>query len=219
MNRLSNALVRSAAADVSAERVVNILVARRFVLRQQSRTDHDDSHLAITALRYLVFNPRHLQRMMPIRRKPFDRGDVVPRHRRDPRSARPHCLAIHVHRTSPAKRLPAAEFRPSQSQRVAQHPKQRRIRAYLHRMLFSIHSNRNGVHSVCPLVIFVRPSTFVRSLFAKLSRELYVQTAPNAIRLCLSHCPEVPASWCSHGQVVCREAIPTVLVSLHLSVA
>ena len=41
------------------------------------RIGHDLSRLAVAALRYLMFDPGFLQRVVVIRRQSFDRGDLA----------------------------------------------------------------------------------------------------------------------------------------------
>src|SRR5271156_915054 len=77
-----------------------------------------------------------------------------------------------------AQRLAAAEFRSGQSQRVAQNPEQRSIGSNLHGMRLAVHGDSDGFHIFGPLACGRERER----------RELYFQTARNAIRLWLRIC-------------------------------
>jgi hypothetical protein len=49
-----------------------------FVARKQFCGLHDLAGLAVTALRHLLGDPGFLKRMVTIRRKTFNRGDLLP---------------------------------------------------------------------------------------------------------------------------------------------
>ena len=163
----ANSLVRSAAADVAAECIVYVRVAWLRILRQQRCGRHNHAHLAIAALRHLLIEPRHLHGMASIGGEPFDRGDISASHRRDSRRARASCLAIHMYSARAAQRHAAAEFCAGKTERIAQHPQQRRIRSYFHRLRFAIHGDRNRIHEF-PL---------------DAARQIYVSRSGIAIRL------------------------------------
>jgi len=167
MNGRANSLIRSAAADVAAERIVYVRVAWLRIFRQQRSGRHNHAHLAITALRHLLIEPRRLHGVASIGRQPFDRGDISSSHRRDPRRARASRLAIHMYRARAAERHAAAEFGARKTERIAQHPKQRRIGRYFHRLRLPIYSDRNRIHEY-PLVP---------------ARQIYVSRTGIAIRL------------------------------------
>src|ERR1700722_8913776 len=124
----ADALVRAAAADVSAHGIVNIRIGWVGFLRQQRRRGHDLPGLAVSALRHVFFDPGLLHRMRRIHRKPFNRGDFLSGTARDRRDARARCLSVDVHRARAAKRHPAPELRARHVQRVPQHPEQRHLR-------------------------------------------------------------------------------------------
>src|SRR3974390_1269145 len=56
-------VVGPAAADVAAHRFVDVGVAGRAVLREESRRAHDLPGLAVAALRHVVLDPRGLDRL------------------------------------------------------------------------------------------------------------------------------------------------------------
>ncbi len=91
-------------------------------------------------------------------------------HRGDSRRARASRFAIHMYGTRAAQRHSAAEFRARKTERIAQHPKQRRVGRHLHRLRLPIHGDRNRVHEF-PLMP---------------ARQIYVSHAGIAIRLSCS---------------------------------
>ena len=70
VNRLANAKVSSAAAQVPFHRVINLGIGRLRNLRQQRRRRHDLSCLAVAALRHVDLLPSHLRRVRPVGESP-----------------------------------------------------------------------------------------------------------------------------------------------------
>ena len=132
------------------QRLINIRITRRRSFLQQRRARHDHPRLAIPALRHLRLKPGLLQRMRPVRRKPLNRPYLALAHSRNSRRARSLRHAVNMHGTSPAKRLPAPEFRPRKLQSIPQDPKQRRLRANIHGQNLSIHIQVVSRHPTPP---------------------------------------------------------------------
>ena len=139
MYRSPNPQIRPAAANMPAQRIIYIRIAGIRSFLQQRRARHDHSRLAIAALRNLGLEPGALQGMRAIRRQSLDGQNLAVTDGRNPRGARSFRHAINMHSASPAKRLPAPKFRPSQLQRIAQNPQQRRIRTHIHGQILPIH--------------------------------------------------------------------------------
>src|SRR5579864_7983310 len=96
MNRGSNRVVSSAAADVAVHCFVNIGVRGPRGFLEQRRGGHDLSGLAVTALRNVLLNPGLLDRMAGVRRQTFDGYHSLSRDRRNWRHTRADCLAVDV---------------------------------------------------------------------------------------------------------------------------
>src|SRR5687767_4702622 len=78
MNRLADARIGSAAADVAGHRAVDIGVAGFGVLLEQRDGGHDLAGLAVTALGHVQLDPRLLHRVAAIARQTFDRRNGFP---------------------------------------------------------------------------------------------------------------------------------------------
>src|SRR5258708_39214261 len=57
MNRLADALVGSAPADIAAHKIIDFVVGRTCFLRKQRGSGHDLAALAITTLRHVDLHP------------------------------------------------------------------------------------------------------------------------------------------------------------------
>ena len=77
VDRLAHLLEGAAAADVG-DRIVDILVARFWLFLEKCCDRHDHATLAVTALRYIVFNPGLLHLVQPaILGEAFNCRDVL----------------------------------------------------------------------------------------------------------------------------------------------
>src|SRR5215831_12727710 len=124
VDRLPNAEIRRATADVAVHRGVDIRIGRIGLARQQRRRRHELAGLTVSALRHVELLPRALQRMRPVGREAFDRRDLGARHRRDAALARPDRRAVHLHRARAALGDTAAELRALEVEHVPKHPQQ-----------------------------------------------------------------------------------------------
>src|SRR5580700_8667497 len=132
MDGAPNARVGPAAADVSGHGAVDILVGRVGSFFEQRRRAHDLPGLAVAALRYFDLYPRALQGMIPLRREPFDGGDLFSRGARYGSAAGARRPAIEVHGAGAALRYSAAILRAGQAQMLAQDPEQGSGRFHIH---------------------------------------------------------------------------------------
>src|SRR5690242_3307646 len=96
MNRLANALVRAAPANLPVHSGVDVRVGWLWRLGQQCRRGHDLPTLAIAALRHLFGDPGFLNRVQLARRQPFYSSDAAVSGRADRHLARPRVLAVDV---------------------------------------------------------------------------------------------------------------------------
>ena len=79
MHRGADALVGAAAADVAAQRGVDVGVGGLGLRGQQRRGRHDLARLAVAALHHVQLGPGPLHRMAAIGRQPLDGGDLLAR--------------------------------------------------------------------------------------------------------------------------------------------
>src|ERR1700730_7773959 len=80
MDRVLDALVTAAAADVARHRFAYLIVGGFWIVHQQGCGLHDLAGLAITALRDIDLTPRFLNRVIPRGMKAFDGGDLAADH-------------------------------------------------------------------------------------------------------------------------------------------
>src|SRR5262245_12839022 len=111
MDRLPDAVVTAAAAGVR-HRGVDIGVGRIRTSLQQGERAHNHPGLAIAALWRIEFLPGDLDRMVAIRRDPFDSGDSLADSRGRKHAAGSNRLTIDMHRARAALPDAAAELGP-----------------------------------------------------------------------------------------------------------
>ena len=133
MDRLANALVGPAAADVGCHCLVDVGIAGLRILGKQGCSLHDLPGLAVAALRNVDLLPRNLQWMASIRREPLDGGDVLAFNRSDAGHAGTFRLTVHVNRAGTATVHAATEFGSGESQCVPERPEQGSLRVDLNR--------------------------------------------------------------------------------------
>src|SRR5690242_19723342 len=132
MHRGADALIGAAAADIG-HRGVDVLVGGLGRLGEQRRGRHDLPRLAITALRHVELGPRLLHRMRCVGRQALDGDDLVALlHGRERDRTRPLHLAVDMHRARSALRNSAAELGAGETDLLADHPQERRLRLCLH---------------------------------------------------------------------------------------
>jgi hypothetical protein len=151
LDRLADAHIGAAAADVARHRRIDIGIVGARRTFQQRRRRHDLTGLAIAALDHFQIEPR-LLRLGSCRRSAdaLDRGDGAVADGADRQQARAHGFAVEVHRAGAALRDAAAEFRAGESQEIAQHPKQRHIIWRVEIPVFSIDFQcRHGKPPAC----------------------------------------------------------------------
>src|ERR1043165_8550706 len=112
MNRLPDAEVGRAPADVAGHRLIDLRVGRLGILLEQRRGAHDLARLAVAALRDVELLPRPLHGMRPIGRQPFYGSNLAAGDGGNGGRAAPGRLAFHVNRAGAAEGLTAAELGP-----------------------------------------------------------------------------------------------------------
>src|SRR5207245_354379 len=121
VDRPQHPRVREAAAQHAGQRLLNLGVARRGVLIEESLRRQDDAAEAKAALRRLLVDERFLNRVRVVRRtETFERGDLGAVHRADRRDARADRAAADDDRAGAALPEAAAEFRAPKREIVAQ---------------------------------------------------------------------------------------------------
>ncbi len=128
-DRPADAGVRSAGAEI-VDGDINLFVGWVGIGFQQGCHRHDHTGCAKPALHHPFFGKGLLHGMAAIARQAFNRGDERSFARRQRHLARFDRTAIHIHRARPAIARATAIFGPGQIRRIAQRPKQGRLRVH-----------------------------------------------------------------------------------------
>lgn len=128
MDRLANARISAAAAQVAVHRRVDIGIGGLGLVLQKRRRRHDLACLAITALRHVVIDPRGLQRMQlaVLAGEAFDRRDLLICGGSDRNRAGANGCAVQVNGARAALSDTTTVLRADEAQMISQHPQQRR---------------------------------------------------------------------------------------------
>lgn len=127
MNSFSNTTVGAAAANVTLHGCVDIVVGWFRRLFQQGGCRHDLARLAVTALGYLVLDPRFLNGMIGVFGKALNGGNLLSRHGRNRNTAGTGRGTIEVNGTGSALGNAAAKFSTRQAHYVPNSPQQGHI--------------------------------------------------------------------------------------------
>jgi hypothetical protein len=127
VDRVFDALITAAAADVARHRLAYLIVRGFRIFQQQRGRLHDLADLAKAALRNIELPPGLLNRVIARRMKTFDRRNLPIDHVGNRRDAGAYRLLVDDHGARAAKRLAAAIFRAGQSGFIAKEPEQRKI--------------------------------------------------------------------------------------------
>ena len=148
---LPDAHVGSAPAKIAVHGFVDLFVGRLGMFREQCRSRHDLSRLAVAALRNVYIPPGLLQRMCAVRRKTFNGENARVGCGRYGRESRTNGLAVQVHRASAALTDSTAVFCSVQVEHIANDPKQWCVAGYIDGGGVSVHDqfSRHGVNSNC----------------------------------------------------------------------
>src|SRR5439155_17082754 len=110
LDRRTNALVGSTAADISGHRFIDLLIGGLLLAVQQSHGLHDLPGLAIAALRHVHLHPRLLNQMQSLITETFDRCDLCAGQLPHGDDAGTNHLTVLVNGTGATKRYAATEF-------------------------------------------------------------------------------------------------------------
>src|SRR6476620_10761535 len=122
MNRVFDALVAAAAADVARHRLAYLVVGGFRIFDQQRGRLHDLTDLAKTALWDIELAPGLLNRVITRRMQTFDRRALPTDHFGNRRNAGAYRLLVDDHGAGAAQRLAATVFRTRQSGFIAEEP-------------------------------------------------------------------------------------------------
>ena len=125
---LADARVAAAAAEVVAQRGLDLGLRRRRSAREQRGDLDDHPGLAVAALRDALLEPGALDRVRAVRREPLDRRVALAGGRGEVDLAGAHGDALLEHRAGAAHSFAAAVLGAGQAENVAQVPEQRHAR-------------------------------------------------------------------------------------------
>src|SRR5262245_19254712 len=106
-----------------------------WLLFEQCHCCQDLPRLAVATLRNIELLPRQLDRVRPVRRQSFDGGDLPPAGPTGLQQAGPHRLTIDQHSTRAALADAASVLRAGETDRIAEHPPERRLWCAIHPIL------------------------------------------------------------------------------------
>src|SRR5690606_29204181 len=173
MDRLADTVVGAAPAEVAGHRLVDVGVRRvRLALEQRDRA-HDLPGLTVAALRDVLVDPGLLDLMQRavLRGDAFDRRDLDTLERLHRKLARLHRRAVHMYRARAALPDPAAVLRADETERVPQHPQQRRRRVDVAEVVrpaidFQLHAEFSRLVGRLDLEVSVKPGLDARRALA-----------------------------------------------------
>src|SRR5256714_8666861 len=141
----ADTLIGAGAADVGHGRIDGGVRWMR-LLGGRRRGRHDRARWAVAALRHVFRDPRPLHRVRAVLGQAFDGGDALVGDGGDGQHASARGRAVQVHRARAALRDAAAELGARESERVAQHPEQRRVGRDVDRLTLAVESEGNRWH-------------------------------------------------------------------------
>src|SRR5690606_20111540 len=129
---------------------IDVGIARRGILREESGGRHELPRLAVAALRYFFGDPRGLEPLPDIALEPLDGSDALPRGGRDRRAARADRGAIELDRARAAERHAAAELGAGEIEIVPEHPEERGVGRRVHRVAAAVDGESDCAHQRAP---------------------------------------------------------------------
>ena len=152
---LANSDVRAASTDIARHCRIDLRITGLGIVCKQSRCAHELTGLTIPALRNILEQPSFLQSPASRPRQPLDGRNGLTRRNLHGERARTCGDAIDVNRTSTAGADTAAEFCSGQSEGIAQHPQQWRVRLDVDIVVITINKERMPRH---PISAFSEPA-------------------------------------------------------------
>ena len=144
LDRRNNFVVRSTAADIALERLLDLWLGRRGILSKQGHTGQDHSRCAVTALHGIALNKRFLHRMETVAvRETFNCCDLLACRAARWSDARAVWNAVDQNRAGSALPLTAAVLGAGKVQLIPQNEKQWPFRINGHAQAFAIY---NQIH-------------------------------------------------------------------------
>src|ERR1700753_2257242 len=138
MDRVFDALITAAAADVARHRFAYLLMGGFWIFREKGCCLHDLAGLAIAALRNVDLTPGLLHRMITGGMETFDGRDFPADHVTNRRNAGPYSLLVDDNGAGAAEGLATSEFGACHPDFVANKPEQREIRVAIPASLFAV---------------------------------------------------------------------------------
>src|SRR5215475_11259664 len=149
LDRLADANISSAAANVAAHGVVDIGIGRMRVACEKRRGRHDLSGLAVAALDHFMVEPGLLDlRACRCRADPLDGGHLRLADAVNRSDAGTGGDAVDMHSAGAAQRHAASELRPGHAEHIAQDPEQRRIAIHIDAVCGSVDFDGKGHDAV-----------------------------------------------------------------------
>src|SRR3984957_12736144 len=138
----AHTLIRPAATDIG-DRRVDIRVSRFWILLEQSHHRHHHAALTIAALWHVEIDPSLLGWVeVAVLRERLDCGHLAAAQTADWHLAGARGRAVNMHGASAALSDPATILRTGESDRIAQHPKQRGVRLDIDLVRLSVDGKR-----------------------------------------------------------------------------
>jgi len=144
VDRLADADVRAAAADIAVHRSVDVLIGGLCIFGEQSRSGHHLPRLAIAALGDIELRPCELDGMGALGGKALDGGDLRAISGSHRRLARAHGPSAEVHGAGAALADAATIFRATKIQNIPKYPEKRHIFGNVDGGRFSVDSEFVG---------------------------------------------------------------------------
>jgi hypothetical protein len=151
VDRVFDALIAAAAADIARHRLAYLIVRRFRIIEQQRSRLHDLADLAKAALRDIELAPSLLNRVITRRMKTLDRRNLPIDHVGNRRNAGAYRLLVDDNGAGAAKRLAAAVFRTRQSGFIPEKPEKWEIGIAIPILLLAV--NLQGNHDRSSLFV------------------------------------------------------------------
>src|SRR6267378_2123362 len=209
LHRLDDLLIAGAAAQVSADRIANLLFGRIRIRIQQSLGGDQHPWSAVAALQAVRLAEAVLQdaqRSVGFG-ETLDGGDAVAVRLHGIHEAGTHRLAVEHHRARSADTVLAADVRPGKEQFFTQPVHQRQARRHLGRSRLAVDLDRNGAKGLvhCTLLALSHASRSARAARTAARCRRYSALACRS----LPGCASLAAAWAAPFRAASSSRVPT----------